>query len=76
VEDLVEARYTRDKRAIIRQANLRLEKLHLLLRLCHDLHYLPHTSYEHAMRASLKSVECSGDGAGSRTGHETRRVSV
>jgi hypothetical protein len=33
------------------QANRRLEKLRILLRLCHDLHYLPHTSYEHAMRA-------------------------
>jgi four helix bundle protein len=51
VEDLVEARYRRDKRAILAQANLRLEKLRILLRLCHDLHYLPHTSYEHAMRA-------------------------
>jgi hypothetical protein len=51
VEDLVEARYTRDKRAILKQANLRLEKLRILLRLCHELHYLPHTSYAHAMRA-------------------------
>lgn len=51
VEDLVEARYARNKQAILRQANLRLEKLRILLRLCHDLHYLPHTSYAHAMRA-------------------------
>jgi len=51
VEDFVEARYTRDKRAILTRANLRLEKLRVLLRLCHDLRYLPHVSHEHAMRA-------------------------
>jgi hypothetical protein len=50
VEDLVEARYTRDKRARLTQANLRLEKLRVLLRLCHTLGYLPHARYEHAMR--------------------------
>jgi hypothetical protein len=51
VEDLVEARYTHNKRTILRRANLRLEKLRILLRLCHDLHYLPHARYEYAMRA-------------------------
>jgi len=51
LEDLVEARYARDKRTILGRANLRLEKLRILLRLCHELAYLPHTSYEHAMRA-------------------------
>ncbi len=51
VEDLVEARYTRDKRASLTRANLRLEKLRVLLRLCHTLGYLPHARYEHAMRA-------------------------
>jgi hypothetical protein len=30
-EDLVEARYTRDKQAILRRVNLRLEKLRILL---------------------------------------------
>ena len=51
VEDLVEARYSRDKRAILARANLRLEKLRVLLRLCHTLCYLPHARYEHAIRA-------------------------
>ena len=50
VEDLVEARYTRDKQAVLQRANLRLEKLRVLLRLCHQLTYLPHAKYEHAMR--------------------------
>ena len=51
VEDLVEARYTRDKRAILKRANLRLEKLRVLLRLCHELSHLSHSRYEYAMRA-------------------------
>ena len=51
VEDLVEARYTRDKAPILARANLRLEKLRVLLRLCHSLGYFPHARCEHAMRA-------------------------
>lgn len=51
VEDLVKARYTCNKRPPLLRANLRLEKLRVLLRLCHTLGYLPHTRYEHAMRA-------------------------
>ncbi len=50
VEDIVEARYSRDKRPILSRANLRLEKLRVLLRLCHTMGYLPHARYEHAMR--------------------------
>jgi len=51
VEDLVEARYNHEKRALLKRANLRLEKLRVLLRLSHKLRYLPHNSYEHAMKA-------------------------
>ncbi|PZN82952.1 MAG: diversity-generating retroelement protein Avd [Candidatus Methylumidiphilus alinenensis] len=50
-EDLVEARYSRDKQPILRRINLRLEKLRILLRLCHSLRYLPHQAYEHASKA-------------------------
>lgn len=50
VEDLVEARYTRHKQAILKRANLRLEKLRVLLRLCHQAGHLAPRHYEHAMR--------------------------
>ena len=50
VEDLVEARYSRNKRPVLDRANLRLEKLRVLLRLCHGLGHLPHGRCEHAMR--------------------------
>lgn len=50
VEDLVEARYSRHKQSLLKRINLRLEKLRILLRLCHRLKYLSHEGYEHAMR--------------------------
>lgn len=51
VEDLVEARYSRRKVEHLKAINLKLERLRVLLRLCHELEYLSHRSYEFAMRA-------------------------
>ena len=50
VEDLVEARYSRDKRMILQRANLRLEKLRVLLRLSYELRYLDYKRYETVCR--------------------------
>jgi 23S rRNA-intervening sequence protein len=50
VEDLIEARYSRDKRATLRRANLRLEKLRVLLRLSHGRRYLSHEAFAHASK--------------------------
>ncbi len=50
-EDLVEARYSREKRALLKGVNLKLEKLRVLLRLSHRLHYLPHAGFEHSARS-------------------------
>ena len=49
-EDLVEARYSRSKMPVLARANLRLEKLRVLLRVSNALGYLPHAAYEHASR--------------------------
>jgi hypothetical protein len=51
LEDIVEARYTRGKVEILRRANLRLEKMRVLLRVCHSRRYLATNSFEHAARA-------------------------
>jgi hypothetical protein len=51
VEDLVEARYSSEKRLVLKRANLRLEKLRVLLRLCQKLRFLSHDGYEHSMRS-------------------------
>ena len=48
-EDLVEARYSRNKGSVLARANLRLEKRRVLLRLCHQLGYFPHARCEYAM---------------------------
>jgi hypothetical protein len=51
VEDLVEARYSRRKEEILARANLRLEKLRVLLRVSYRQKHLPSRQYEHAMKA-------------------------
>ena len=49
-EDLVEARYSRDTVPVLARANLRIEKMRVLLRLCHALGSFPHSRCEHAVR--------------------------
>jgi len=46
-EALIEARYSKDKVSILRRVNLDIEKLRLLLRLCHDERYLDRRGLEH-----------------------------
>jgi hypothetical protein len=50
LESIVEARYTKDKSAVLAQANLRLEKLRVLLRISHEERYLDHKGFEHVAR--------------------------
>ncbi len=51
LERLVEATYTRQRRAPLTQANLCLEKLRFLFRLSMDLKYLDKRLYEFAARS-------------------------
>ncbi len=51
VEELVEARYARRKGERLKGINLKLERLRVLLRIGHDMQYLPHRSFEFAMRS-------------------------
>ena len=53
LELLVEASYTRDKRDLLRRANMRLERLRYLIRLAKDLKLLSISQYEFAARALL-----------------------
>ncbi len=48
VEDLVEARYSRNKSVPLRRANMNLEKLRVLIRICFELKILSKKSYQHA----------------------------
>jgi len=55
LELLVEAAYTRDKRDLLKRANLRLERLRYLVRLAKDLHLISIKQYEFAIR-SMQSI--------------------
>lgn len=50
VERLVEARYSRSKYPILRQANLNLEKLRILFRISYESRFLSHEAYEHGVK--------------------------
>ncbi|ADP72034.1 hypothetical protein Rvan_2826 [Rhodomicrobium vannielii ATCC 17100] len=51
LEALIEATYTRDRRAHLDRANLGLEKLRIFIRMACELRYLDLGRYEHAVRA-------------------------
>lgn len=51
VEEIIEAKYSSNKAMILREANLNLEKLRVLLRICYESRYLPLKSYEYAVFA-------------------------
>ena len=50
LELLIQAVYTRNKRDLLRQANLNLEKMRYLMRLCYDLDLLVLKKYEYVSR--------------------------
>jgi hypothetical protein len=49
-EGIIESRYSNVRKAILRRIDLNLEKLRVLLRMCHDLRYLDGKGYEFASR--------------------------
>ena len=51
LEQLIGATYTKNRRQLLQQANLGLQKLRILMRLAHDLHYLDHRRYEYVARS-------------------------
>lgn len=51
LETLVEAGYSRDKGALLRKANQRIERMRLLLRLSKDLRLVSISQYEFSIKA-------------------------
>jgi four helix bundle protein len=49
VEELVEARYSSHKKVILKTANLRLEKLRILLRISYESRFLSQDAYKHGI---------------------------
>lgn len=50
VELLIQARWRRDKRADLERVSMNIDKLRILLRICHNEGYLDHRGCEHVMR--------------------------
>jgi len=48
LDGLVEARFRRERLPVLREVNLRLERLRTLTRVAHGLRLLPHAAYRHA----------------------------
>lgn len=69
IEGIIEARYSGEKKAILRRIDLDLEKLRVLLRMCHDLRHLDSTGYEFASRQINEAGKMIG---GWRKQQETR----
>ena len=51
LERLIEATYTRGRDRMLGEANLAIEKLRILFRLAHELHYVDARRYEHSARS-------------------------
>ncbi len=50
LENIIECRYDKNSRASkLKHINIELEKMRILLRICHELRYLPQNQYEYAM---------------------------
>jgi len=60
LENIIEARYSHEKLAILKTINLQIEKLRILVRISHELKYLPHKSYEHACRYMNEAGKMTG----------------
>ena len=65
LELIIEAAYTKRRGALLRKINLNIDKLRVLLRICHELTYLPTQSYKHA----IKLLEECGRMAGGWSRH-------
>ena len=50
IEGIIEARYSKEKGEILHKIDLNMEKLQVILRICHDLKYLDHKGYELASK--------------------------
>ena len=51
MENIIEARYTKNRNDILKEANLRIEKMRILMRLCKELGLLSFNSYEFANKS-------------------------
>ncbi len=72
VEELVEARYTKHKISSLQRANLRLEKLRMLMRISYESKFLSHKAYEYSIYAMNEIGKMIGGWMKSQSAGEAR----
>jgi len=60
LDDIIAARYTRDRAPILERMNLNLERLRVLLRICHERGFLPHEAYAFGARHLVEAGRMIG----------------
>jgi hypothetical protein len=68
LEGIVEAQFTSEKAAKLHELNRALERMRILLRLCHGKRYLSNGAYERAMRDIAETGAMLGGWLKSRRG--------
>lgn len=60
LEDIVEARYTKNRFPILKRINLRMEKLRMIFRICYEREYLSAKSFEYAVKRLYEAGQMTG----------------
>ena len=60
MEGIIEAVYTRDRRPILDEINMNLEKLRIMFGICHRRKYISTRQYEHVSRMIDESGRMAG----------------
>jgi hypothetical protein len=60
LERIVEAAYSRDKSHILKQINLDIEKMRVLIRLSHEQQYISTAAYKHAIKELYETGAMTG----------------
>ena len=60
LEKIIEAAYTKQKTDLLKRANLTVEKMRVLIRLCHEERYLGNRAYEHAVEELFETGKMLG----------------
>lgn len=60
LDQIIEARYSKKKLFIVKNINLEVEKLRVLLRISFELRFMPVKSYEYSMRQLYEAGSMAG----------------
>ena len=76
IEDLVEARYSKNKGYALKRINMNLEKLRIFIRLCYECRFLSKKSYEYAAYSINEVGKMLGGWIKQQGAYEATRTSL